>query len=169
MVDRAEAGRGYQQQRIVLLLHVINELTLETGATRASILGQTTDGSWIYGIDAITVVPPDNNGSLNPMDGTILERLLPVEYQLSQNYPNPFNPETTIQYALPEASHVKIQIYNVMGERIVTLVDSYMDVGYQSMRWDGRDELGRLVGGGLYLCRIQAGSYQDVIRMLLMK
>jgi len=103
-----------------------------------------------------------------PVDLTEAEAL-PEEFGLFQNYPNPFNPETQIRYAIPEQVHVRMDIYNVTGKKVRTLAAGVMNAGYHSVSWDGRDGFGNAVSGGLYLCRIQAGNYQQTIRMLLMK
>ena len=95
--------------------------------------------------------------------------ILPVTYDLLQNYPNPFNPQTVISYSLPEPSDITLIIYNISGKRVVTLEQSQKSAGYHSVTWDGRDSYGRLVSGGVYLCRFQAGTYSQTIRMLLMK
>ena len=93
----------------------------------------------------------------------------PYSYNLLPNFPNPFNPETSITYVLPEETQVTMIIYNSAGEKITTLVHGRQDRGYHSVTWNGRDASGRPVSGGIYFCRIQAGSYQETIRMLLLK
>lgn len=93
----------------------------------------------------------------------------PKEYCLFQNHPNPFNTETTISYTIPEDSPVSVEVYSIRGERIAILLNSVQDAGYHSVAWDGKDNLGRQVSGGLYLCRIRAGTCTQTIRMLLMK
>ena len=97
------------------------------------------------------------------------KRKRPSEFDLFQNYPNPFNPETQIRYAIPKQVYVRMDIYNVAGKKVVTLVNGVMNAGYHSVIWDGRDSFGHAVSGGLYLCRIQAGGYNRVIRMLYLK
>lgn len=94
---------------------------------------------------------------------------LPKQFALEQNYPNPFNPETTISYNLPKQTRVTLNIYNIVGEKVITLCDTKQNAGYHSVRWDGKDSLGRLVSGGIYLCRMKAGTYTQTIRMLLLK
>ena len=93
----------------------------------------------------------------------------PSDFELFQNFPNPFNPETQIMYAVPEESHVSIDVFNVAGKRINTLVNTNMDSGYHTVVWDGTDTYGTSLPGGLYLCRIQAGTYEKIIRMLFVK
>jgi hypothetical protein len=81
---------------------------------------------------------------------------LPREFGLSQNFPNPFNPATVIEYALPRASDVKIQIYNVLGQKVRNLVDEHQELGYKVIRWDGVDDNGTDVSSGIYFYRIVA-------------
>jgi len=80
---------------------------------------------------------------------------IPTEFGLSQNYPNPFNPETSIDYQLPEDADVRLDIYNVKGELVNTLIESHMSAGYHHIVWNGRDRFGNGVSGGLYFYSIQ--------------
>ncbi|MDZ7313674.1 MAG: T9SS type A sorting domain-containing protein, partial [candidate division KSB1 bacterium] len=77
-----------------------------------------------------------------------------TDYELAQNYPNPFNPTTTIRFALPEAGNVTLAIYNTAGQLVRTLVDHQMSAGWQTVRWNGRDQSGKPVAAGVYLYRI---------------
>ncbi len=83
---------------------------------------------------------------------------LPKEFGLSQNFPNPFNPATVIEYALPRASDVKIQIYNVLGQKVRNLVNEHQEPGYKVIRWDGVDDDGTELSSGIYFYRIVAHS-----------
>ena len=85
---------------------------------------------------------------------------LPKEFGLRQNYPNPFNPATVIEYALPKASEVKIQIYNILGQRVRNLVDELQEPGYKMIHWDGTDDSGKEVSSGIYFYRIVAHTDQ---------
>jgi hypothetical protein len=93
----------------------------------------------------------------------------PQSFSLSQNYPNPFNPETEISYALPNACPVKLFVYNLLGQRVRTLVDEYQAAGHKSVLWDGTDEDGKQVASGVYFYRIEAGEFTDARKMILMK
>lgn len=95
--------------------------------------------------------------------------LLPNDFSLGQNYPNPFNPETSIQYALPEAGDVKIEVYNVLGQRVKSLVDEFLPAGYHSVTWDGTDNRGVRVASGVYFYRMASGDYNSYRKMLLVK
>jgi len=89
---------------------------------------------------------------------------MPTEYSLSQNYPNPFNATTVIEYALPIESHVKLQVYNIRGQKVATLVDSKQQAGCRSVSWDASG-----VSSGLYFYRLTAGSKVFSERMMLLK
>jgi M6 family metalloprotease-like protein len=93
----------------------------------------------------------------------------PKEFALQPNHPNPFNPETSIDYQVPEASFVTIKIFNVLGEEIRTLVDESKPAGFYSVKWDGRNNYGSGVVSGIYLYQIQAGSFNCIRKMALMK
>ncbi len=94
---------------------------------------------------------------------------LPTEYSLSQNYPNPFNPTTVIAYSLPNPSQVKIEIYNLLGQTVATLVDTKQGAGNYTVTWDGRDMYGSRVSSGIYFYRLQADDFVETKKMLLLK
>ena len=89
---------------------------------------------------------------------------IPKTFVLHQNYPNPFNPVTTIKYDLPEASDIKITVYNILGQEIVTLINDHLNAGSHEMKWDAS-----MFSSGIYICRLEAGSYTKSIKLLLMK
>jgi len=94
---------------------------------------------------------------------------LPQKFSLSQNYPNPFNPQTSIDYALPQDTHVKLTVYNILGERVKVLVDEYQTAGYKGACWDGKDEKGEDVASGVYFYRLETEEFFKVKKMLLLK
>jgi hypothetical protein len=93
----------------------------------------------------------------------------PQEFALYQNQPNPFNPETMISYFLSAGSPVNLSIYNVLGQRVRTLLDSYQEAGIHSLTWDGRSDDGMQLPSGIYFYRMQAGTFQETKKMALMK
>jgi len=97
------------------------------------------------------------------------KQIKPSKYILYPNYPNPFNPTTTITYSIPQQKNVLLEVFNVRGEKVATLVNGRMRAGTYNVSWDGKDSFGRFVPSGIYLCKIRAGSYQHTIRMLLLK
>ncbi len=94
---------------------------------------------------------------------------IPTEFALNDNYPNPFNPETEIRFQLPENSHVIIRVYNSLGQEINTLTDTYYEAGYHNVRWSGTDGNGFQVSSGVYVYSIQAGTFQQMKKMILIK
>jgi len=91
------------------------------------------------------------------------------EFALHQNFPNPFNPSTMIQFNLPEAADVRIDIYNTLGQRVASLVESHLPIGSHSIAWDGTDSKGQPVVAGMYIYQIKAGSFVDAKKMLLLR
>jgi hypothetical protein len=92
------------------------------------------------------------------------EEALPTEFALYQNYPNPFNPTTEISFALPNAANVKLEIFNIMGQRVATLIDQRLQAGNHSVVWDGSQ-----VASGIYFYRLDAGDYVESRKMVLLK
>jgi hypothetical protein len=97
------------------------------------------------------------------------QSITPSGYALEQNYPNPFNPTTQIVYSVPAEGHVSIEIYNLIGQRVVTVVDRDASAGTYSVTWNGRDAAGHLMPSGVYLYRISAGKFTATRKMVLMK
>lgn len=121
-----------------------------------------------YSFNDSTVIPDkeytyrllqhDYNGRINVQQilaSAIAKEPLPTEFGLAQNYPNPFNPETTIKIGLPEQSKVKITIYNILGQEILTLINKNMEAGYHKLKWDGANRFGAQTSSGLYFCVLQ--------------
>ncbi|MCM2270989.1 MAG: T9SS type A sorting domain-containing protein [candidate division Zixibacteria bacterium] len=94
---------------------------------------------------------------------------LPADYSLAQNIPNPFNPQTSIKYSLPVASHVLLDIVNVNGQRVITIVDGCREAGRHEVTWRGVDADGRPVASGIYFYLLQAEGYTQTRKMLLLK
>jgi len=101
--------------------------------------------------------------------GEQVERLAPAALMLEAPYPNPFNGVVTIQYALPQQSDVRLDIYNIVGQRVATVVAGVVAAGYHEAAWDGRDAGGRVVGSGLYLVRLATAEAVLVQRMVVLR
>jgi len=95
------------------------------------------------------------------------EPILPSGYELSQNYPNPFNPSTTIQFALPKAGRTELVVYNILGERVTTLINRRLAAGSYTLEWDGTNDQGEPVASGVYVYRLQSGDYTTSRKMVL--
>jgi len=109
----------------------------------------------------ITSVQEDNN-------------LVPSEFHLEQNYPNPFAlagkyAETTIKYQLPKESLVTLKVFDMLGREMIALVNASQAPGYYNVTWNGRNAAGQLVPGGVYICRLQAGDFERVRKMMIVR
>ena len=107
--------------------------------------------------------------SLNASSG-----LVPVSFYLEQNYPNPFNPSTEIGYQVPENSYVQLDVINLQGQTVTTLVNNYQNTGYHSVVWDGKDQNRKQLPSGVYFYTIEVTTdrnvkYQMTHKMLLIK
>jgi hypothetical protein len=95
---------------------------------------------------------------------------IPTEFALGQNYPNPFNPSTTIRFDLPKEAPVTMEVYNVLGVRVRTLLaGEVLSAGHRTMVWDGRDDNGNVAPSGVYLYRISANDFHASKKMTLVK
>ena len=133
--------------------------------------GTDPNGEWILKVyDSAT----GNTGTFDAWGLTLVFEMmtgidnpfsqLPTEYRLFQNYPNPFNPITTIKFDLPQDNDVKIVIYNVLGQKVETLVSKDLAAGRYSYQWKPQG-----IASGLYFYSIEAGDYKSVKKMILMK
>ncbi|MFA7057625.1 MAG: FlgD immunoglobulin-like domain containing protein, partial [Candidatus Cloacimonadales bacterium] len=96
------------------------------------------------------------------------EDVAPMVAQVS-NYPNPFNPETTISYAVPQTGKVKIDVYNIKGQKVKTLVNEHRTAGQHSVVWNGTDNDNKQVSSGVYLYKMKSGKFSTTNKMILMK
>lgn len=101
----------------------------------------------------------------------IVEEGKPEDFSLLDNYPNPFNPETKILYTVGTAgiSHVKLQVFNVLGQKVKTLVDDLQAPGAYEVSWDGTEESGAEVASGVYFYRLEAGQFNQIKKMVLVR
>ena len=103
------------------------------------------------------------------------EIITPEDFQLSQNHPNPFNNETTIKYTLSKSCHVSLVIYNILGQKVRTLVTEYQKAGVKTVSWDAKDEKGKDLGSGIYFYQLstgytgKSGEITRTKRMILLK
>jgi hypothetical protein len=123
--------------------------------------------------EGITLVSPaakevtyEFNGDVHMTDGL---SNLPKTFAAFQNYPNPFNATTQIRYALPENANVRLEVFNILGQKVKVLVDEFQTQGYKQVTWDGRNDNGDQVSSGVYFYRINAGKFSEVLKMSLLK
>jgi hypothetical protein len=94
---------------------------------------------------------------------------LPTNFSLKQNFPNPFNPATLIEFSVPQTQHVTLEIFNVLGEHVTTLVNRYLTTGNYSVTWNGDDSKGNVVTSGVYFYRLSAGEFSQTRKMMMVK
>jgi hypothetical protein len=132
----------------------------------------------------------DSNDMLNPTEDIIMRLttgatgigdgggvtpsgFLPKAFAMAQNYPNPFNPSTSIRYDVPggfdEGVKVELEVFNVRGQKVATLVDGVKAPGSYVVHWNGRDDSGRSIGSGIYIYRIKAGAFSATKKMVILK
>ncbi|MDP8201671.1 MAG: Ig-like domain-containing protein [Candidatus Tenebribacter burtonii] len=114
-----------------------------------------------YNIETIWIVHVET--------GSVSGDILPVKTALGKNFPNPFNPTTTINYSLIDAGRVRIEIFNIKGENIHTLVDEHKNIGNHSIVWNGKDNSGKSVASGMYFYNMVTDKYYKIRKMLLIK
>ena len=93
----------------------------------------------------------------------------PKAYKLCKNSPNPFNPSTTIKYNLPVGSKTMISVYNTLGQKVRTLINGHQNTGFQSVIWNGKNDAGQELPGGIYIYRIKSGNFIQARKMLYLK
>ncbi|GEM_PF-253765 len=97
------------------------------------------------------------------------EEAIPTSFALYQNYPNPFNPSTTIKFAVPNTAQVAIDIYDLNGQKIASIMNEEKSAGYYTVSWNGKNNSGAEVTSGIYFYSIRAGNFSEVRKMLLLK
>ncbi len=85
------------------------------------------------------------------------------------NYPNPFNPETTISFSLNKGSQIRLEVFNILGQHVATLLNEYQSAGNHNVVWDGNDKNGNKLSSGIYLTKLISGSQFKMNKMILMK
>ena len=101
--------------------------------------------------------------------GNVDEAVLPIAFAMHQNYPNPFNPVTSVRYDIPSTSEVTISVYSLLGQKVKTLTSNVHQPGFYSVQWNGTNDMGAAVSSGVYICKINAGPYTSINKMILMK
>ncbi len=125
-----------------------------------------------YYITALYEDPTGESSPSNVIEVDVVDAgdpIIPVVTELSGNYPNPFNPVTKIKFAVSEPGVVNIEIYNIKGEKVKTLVDGFREANYYTEEWNGTDDNNNTVSSGVYFYKMKAGRYTSTKKMILMK
>jgi M6 family metalloprotease-like protein len=133
----------------------------------------TVAGVYMYQVRTVYESPNGTSALSEPLDVHFVDsddEIMPVYVtHLGVNYPNPFNPETSINFALSNDGNVEINIYNVRGQKVRTLLNTEMSRGTHSVVWNGNDDNGNQVGSGIYFYRMKADEYTSIRKMMLLK
>ncbi|HXG00823.1 MAG TPA: T9SS type A sorting domain-containing protein [Bacteroidota bacterium] len=123
-------------------------------------------GIVFYSGNIYKIVPrgDDDFGTITSVGELEHSSIVPDRFALNQNYPNPFNPTTTIQFALPSASHVRLEVFNLLGQRVETLVNGFKEAGTYTLQFDASD-----LPTGIYFYRLQAGQFVQTRKMILVR
>jgi hypothetical protein len=146
----SSTGAGWQ-----VLDSVQSRLTYNLEILEGRLYAGREDGLWF--------------AQLNSTDVDGGDPTVPSAFALAQNYPNPFNPTTTIEYSVPARTDVTLTIFNMLGQRVRTLVNETKSSGSYRLEWTGTDDAGRPVSTGVYLYRLSAGDVVETKKMLLLK
>jgi len=193
-LNKIVSGNAEQRQILVSLIYS-NDFPLTPGTgilttlqfkINSEAVEETViiDSTRYLGAQSLVFSPTDDNGgdTFTPFftageviitTGTAVEdenmTLLPKEFALKQNYPNPFNPVTRIIFDLPETADVRLDIFNILGQKVRTLINRRLTAGTHSATFDGRSDNNQKLASGVYLYRLSAGEYSQSRKMTLMK
>ena len=124
------------------------------------------DVTYYYWIEAVS----ESGSSEKIASGYVTTvKSIPFEFKVSSPYPNPFNPSTTIQYEIPENSHVRLVIYDILGREVSVLTDTFVSAGTYESVWDGRNYRGETVGSGVYIFQLIAGSNKTHSKVMFLR
>ena len=147
----------FDHQAIAAALGTVSDREIR----RLTLTGMTIDGIPIEGMDCVIIL---KKGTSPKLAGEVADG-----FALGDAYPNPFNPETEISFTLPGRAEASLVIYNILGEKVKTLVSGEMDAGTHRVRWNGTDEAGNSVASGIYFYRLKTEDFDQTMRMILMK
>ena len=128
----------------------------------SSIAVDKLGNKWVGTIGGLAVF--NEAGIVSVEDETIALKLQPIDYVLFQNYPNPFNPTTTIRYSIPQSSNIVIKVFDILGKKIETLVNTLKPAGNYEVTWNAVN-----LPSGIYFYQLRAGSFTDTKKMVLLK
>ena len=161
LLDTVKHDSTLADTSIVVFYEDFNEDLVDLGGDNSVLKWNV---SAIAGSDTVL---SDNGPRFVLVDGTSLsvdEDFIPTEFALRQNYPNPFNPVTTIQFDIPEAGEVRLDVYNILGEKVATLVQGRHEIGRYTIRWDASG-----MASGMYFYRISSAKFTATKKLVLMK
>lgn len=159
--DFSDSQGGYQVEGIVNGDYIVQASKVRYDSKAEQVLYNSNNGNTMvvnFALQQTVVgITPDEDNNL------------PQKIELAQNYPNPFNPTTTIGFALPEAQHAELVIYNLLGQQVKILVNAELPAGRYEFQWNGTNQSGAEVSSGIYFYMLKAGDQRFVNKMLFKK
>jgi hypothetical protein len=173
LMNQADSDYKYQKAALTALLAELKDAPWDSINALAPGSRQRLEGQ--SALDAETNADPELSVYARIEDllarphGRPSTSTLPTQYMLYQNYPNPFNPNTEIKFDLPEDVHIKLKIFNTLGQHVTTLADEVRPAGAYRLLWDGKDSHGTTVASGVYIYQLNAGNFTDAKKMALIR
>jgi hypothetical protein len=176
-VEKGALLSGYETPVPVMYCQRDGKVYVDLAIAGANVEALTSAGELVVlrfeGKAAMSLAAADVRTSTNAVLATKLRTPalseVPTDFALQQNYPNPFNPSTSVGYALPAVSEVRIAVYNVLGEQVASLVNGVQEAGYYTVQWSGTDNRGQQVTSGVYFLTMHAGEFTAMKKMMLVK
>jgi len=137
----------------------------QTAISYASLLDQYNNGLIGPGHCSEVILPGSKFEASDEEDAV----QIPDAFELGQNFPNPFNPVTEISFSLPKSCEVTLEVFNITGQKVTTLINGFFEAGNHSVMWDSRATNGQSLASGIYLYRLKAGEASETKKMILMK
>ncbi len=164
---------------VIFFIFVVFTLGYAQGSYRLQRDGFTTTGGYLTSSQFQTDIQIGKN-DFGPMQSQsyrmggwvavqISEERLSTDFQLEQNYPNPFNQSTQLRWRVAQTTTVEIAVYSLRGQRVATLLIGRQLPGLYQLQYNGTDDAGRLLPSGIYFCRLNADTYQRVIKFLIVR
>jgi len=148
-------------KKVVILLLLIFAVFLLRSET---MIVHTTSGSQSFDISEINYI---DFGLVSVEDFETVFSKIPIKFL--KNYPNPFNPTTNIQFDLTQAGKTKVEIYNIKGQKVETLLEKELDAGIHNLVWSGKDDNEKRVPSGVYLYKVSVNGEQKFNKMIMLK
>ena len=168
---------NFEKIKRLSLVIIVLLLFIATNVKTQSVL-EISSGATVNVTSGADICADSIIGNING-DGTICgnptaveseeESSLPDEYALAQNYPNPFNPTTTIKYSIPQSGKVTLKVYDLLGNEVATLVDEYLPAGTYEAEFSVGQDSSPDIASGIYFYKLQAESFVETKKMILMK
>jgi hypothetical protein len=161
---------GEQGSKVQVDVAVLGtDVTIGGSGEVAILTFRALTGEHALGFDGAALRGAENEDLTAELQGLASHPEMPTVFKLVQNAPNPFNPVTTVKYDVPFESDVTIQVYDVAGREVRTLVDGSVPAGRHQVVWDGRNDAGESVGSGVYFCVMDTPEYHATNKMMLLK